>query len=132
MRSGASGGSPARWRRDYRRELPFCRQACRKPHGVVESFAFDRFQLSAVRRFVGAAAAEAGVDATRRSDVILAASELAANSIVHGGGTGEARVWREPGAFLCEVADSRRDRRRDGRPATSEPRSARTAAVCGS
>ena len=32
-------------------------------------------------------------------------SELAANSIVHGGGTGEARVWLEPNAFLCEVVD---------------------------
>jgi anti-sigma regulatory factor (Ser/Thr protein kinase) len=88
----------------YRRELPFS-GSLPEAHGAVENFAFDRFQLSAVRRFVAAAATEAGVDSTRRSDVILAASELAANSILHGGGTGEARVWSEPGAFLCEVAD---------------------------
>ena len=91
--------------RGEHRQLPFA-ASLREPRGVVESFPFDRFQLSAVRRFVDAAAAEAGVDAARRGDVVLAASELAANSIVHGGGTGEARVWPEPGAFLCEVVDS--------------------------
>jgi anti-sigma regulatory factor (Ser/Thr protein kinase) len=90
--------------RDEHRQFPFA-AGLAEPLGVVESFPFDRFQLSAVRRFVDAAATEAGVDGARRGDVVLAASELAANSIVHGGGTGEARVWPEPGAFLCEVVD---------------------------
>jgi len=94
------GGSTSR-----RARLPFARPLS-EPHGPVEHFPFDRFQLSAVRRFIEAAAAEAGVDRARRSDVVLAASELAANSIVHGGGTGEARAWREPDAFLCEVVDA--------------------------
>jgi anti-sigma regulatory factor (Ser/Thr protein kinase) len=84
--------------------LPFAR-SLPAPLGAVEIFAFDKFTLSAVRRFVLASAAEAGVEPSRHNDVILAASELAANSIIHGGGTGEARVWSEPDAFLCEVAD---------------------------
>lgn len=100
IRSTSHGGNPT----SPPRSLPFA-DALSAPHGVVEHFPFDRFQLSAVRRFVDAAAAEAGVDRTRRSDIVLAASELAANSIVHGGGTGEVRVWWEPDAFLCEVVD---------------------------
>ncbi len=75
------------------------------PAGEVEQLEFDRQKLSAVRRFVELAAASAGINGTRRSDIVLAASELAANSVVHGGGSGRARVWREPDAFLFEVAD---------------------------
>jgi anti-sigma regulatory factor (Ser/Thr protein kinase) len=75
------------------------------PSGEVEQLEFDRQKLAAVRRFVEMAAASAGIDGTRRSDIVLAASELAANSVVHGGGSGRARVWQEPDAFLFEVAD---------------------------
>jgi anti-sigma regulatory factor (Ser/Thr protein kinase) len=97
--SHGGGATPRRARLPFAKALP-------EPLGAVECFPFDRFGLSAVRRFIGAAAAEAGVDPARRSDVVLAASELAANSIVHGGGTGEARVWCEPAAFACEVVDA--------------------------
>ena len=72
---------------------------------ATDELNFDRTRLSAVRRFVGEAAELAGVSGGRRSDVVLAASELAANSILHGGGRGRVRVWAEPDAFVCEVAD---------------------------
>ena len=86
------------------RELAFA-GSLPAPQGDVEQIEFDRRQLAAVRRFVESAAESAGVEGMRRSDIVLAASELAANSVVHGGGGGSARVWREPDAFLCEVAD---------------------------
>ena len=37
---------------------------------------------------------------------MLAAHELATNSVVHGGGRGELAIWREPGALVVEVSDS--------------------------
>jgi anti-sigma regulatory factor (Ser/Thr protein kinase) len=37
---------------------------------------------------------------------VVAASELAANSILHGGGRGLASVWGEGGAVFVEVADA--------------------------
>lgn len=85
-------------------ELPFA-GSLPAPRGEVEQLEFDRQHLAAVRRFVEMAAESAGINGTRRSDIVLAASELAANSVVHGGGSGTARVWCEPDAFLFEVAD---------------------------
>ena len=37
--------------------------------------------------------------------LVLAADELATNSIRHGGGGGILRLWREPEAVVCEVRD---------------------------
>ncbi len=67
---------------------------------------FDRETLSAVRAAAGVEAAEAGLSEDRGADFVLAAGELATNSVVHGGGRGWATIWREPGALLLEVADS--------------------------
>jgi anti-sigma regulatory factor (Ser/Thr protein kinase) len=39
------------------------------------------------------------------ADLITAASELAANSVMHGGGSGTLRLWRENGSLLAEVED---------------------------
>lgn len=66
---------------------------------------FDRETLNALRAAAGVEAAEAGLGGDRGADFVLAAGELAANSIVHGGGCGTATIWREPGALLLEVAD---------------------------
>jgi anti-sigma regulatory factor (Ser/Thr protein kinase) len=38
-------------------------------------------------------------------DLVIAASELAANSVMHGGGSGTLRLWRENGSLLAEVED---------------------------
>jgi anti-sigma regulatory factor (Ser/Thr protein kinase) len=38
----------------------------------------------------------------------LAASELATNSIRHGGGAGTVAMWMEPGAMVVEFTDSGR------------------------
>ena len=37
---------------------------------------------------------------------MLCADELAANSLLHGGGRGELRVWRDGAALVCEVSDT--------------------------
>jgi anti-sigma regulatory factor (Ser/Thr protein kinase) len=66
---------------------------------------FGSLQLADVRRLVGQAAHEAGLDALRRADLVLAVSEVAANSVAHGGGAGRLRLWREGATTICEVRD---------------------------
>ena len=75
------------------------------PPLAARQLEFDRETLNAVRSAAGVEAAEAGLDPARAADFVLAAGELAANSIIHGGGRGSAAIWREPGALLFEVRD---------------------------
>ncbi|WP_225755012.1 ATP-binding protein [Actinotalea sp. Marseille-Q4924] len=67
---------------------------------------FERGDLAAVRRTVRRCAVSAGLDAGRTDDLVLAASELAANSVDHGGGRGSLRTWHDEGSVVVEVSDS--------------------------
>lgn len=67
---------------------------------------FDRETINSLRAAAGVEAGEAGLADDRAADFVLAASELAANSVIHGGGAGTAAIWREPGALLLEVRDA--------------------------
>jgi anti-sigma regulatory factor (Ser/Thr protein kinase) len=62
-------------------------------------------ELCELRAFVAQHAHGAGLSPQRSSDMTLAASELATNSVRHGGGSGTLRVWTEHDALLCEVSD---------------------------
>lgn len=62
--------------------------------------------LAQVRRVVRTWALGAGLSHRRSVDLALAVHELAANSMVHGGGQGMLRAWREPTFFVVEVSDS--------------------------
>lgn len=66
---------------------------------------FGEGELGSVRRLVGRACAAYGVDEDSADDLVLAVDELAANSLLHGGGRGVLRVWSEPGVLVCEVSD---------------------------
>jgi len=68
--------------------------------------AFDQDSLAAMRAFVGELAQDAGIEATRRDDLLLAVNELATNSVRHGGGSGVLRAWAEGRSLICEVCDS--------------------------
>ncbi len=61
--------------------------------------------LADVRTMVARAAGDAGLASDRTDDVVVAANELVANTIRHGGGHGTVRVWCAEGELLCEVAD---------------------------
>ncbi len=61
--------------------------------------------LAGLRAAVTALALEAGLSRDRAGDMALAVSEVAANSIRHGGGRGTLMMWHTPGAFVCEVRD---------------------------
>jgi anti-sigma regulatory factor (Ser/Thr protein kinase) len=67
--------------------------------------AFDARSLRAVRRFVAGEAVAAGLEAGRAEELVLAVSELAANSVKYGGGTGLLRLWRDDGHVVCEIRD---------------------------
>jgi anti-sigma regulatory factor (Ser/Thr protein kinase) len=78
--------------------------APRPTHAVRHHFA--GVEIAGVRRQVRAACREVGLAPSRADDLMLAAHELATNSVVHGGGHGEVAIWREPGALVVEVSDS--------------------------
>lgn len=68
-------------------------------------FEYEIDSLGELRRFVARHAVAAGLAEGRVSDMVIAASELGANSVSHGGGAGRARIWREDGAILLETHD---------------------------
>jgi len=61
--------------------------------------------VTAVRRLARDRATAAGLPADRVTDVQLVVTELATNSIEHGGGAGTVRLWVADGHFACEVRD---------------------------
>jgi anti-sigma regulatory factor (Ser/Thr protein kinase) len=67
---------------------------------------FGLDDLHDLRARVAATATAAGLAPPRVSDLVAAASELAANSILYGGGRGLATIWGEDGAVFVEVADA--------------------------
>ena len=69
---------------------------------------FGAGQLPAVRRVVFEHATQAGLSPHRTADVLVAVNEVATNSLRHGGGHGEMRLWVSGDAIVCEVRDSGR------------------------
>lgn len=70
---------------------------------------FDDDSLYALRAAVAAHATAAGLPPGRVEDLVIAAHELAANSIRHGAGHGRLRMWVHGEMLHCEIAD-------DGKP----------------
>ena len=62
-------------------------------------------ELAVLRSFVAEEAHGAGLTSERLGDLVLAANEIVANSLAHGGGRGTVRLWTEPGTVVCEVRD---------------------------
>jgi anti-sigma regulatory factor (Ser/Thr protein kinase) len=67
---------------------------------------FDAGRLRRARHSSVEYAEQAGLDADRVDDVLLAVGEMAANSLRHGGGSGVLRLWTDAGHVVCEVADA--------------------------
>jgi anti-sigma regulatory factor (Ser/Thr protein kinase) len=106
---GAGGASQinARYRQPGWHDSAFS-GALPEPAGAVRELCFDREQLPTARRLVAGAAADAMVATRRSQQLVLAVSELTANSVRHGGGTGTLRVWQDGATLLCEVRDAGR------------------------
>ena len=76
-----------------------------EPGGLAAEFVFDVDSLAQVRGLVRRCAAALGLGAAELIDFTLVASELATNSVRHGGGSGVLRLWREGPYAVCEVRD---------------------------
>jgi len=61
--------------------------------------------LAAARAAVAAEAVAAGVRPSRIQELLLAAHEVAANALTHGGGYASLRTWSEEHSFVCEIED---------------------------
>jgi anti-sigma regulatory factor (Ser/Thr protein kinase) len=85
--------------------LPFDRPVPPRPGGATP-LRFRFADLPRVRAFVADWAALAGLDEERAEDLVLSVNEVATNSIRHGGGGGELRVWSDDASVVCEVTDS--------------------------
>lgn len=79
-----------------------------EPPFPVPALNFGSGDLHALRSFVAEAAVSAGLARRRTDDLVLAASEIATNSLRHGGGEGTVRVWRHGEVVVCEVRDAGR------------------------
>lgn len=78
------------------------------PQGRVDLLAFSARDLRAVRSFVEGRSREVGLAGPRLDDFVLAANEVATNSLRHGGGHGEVQVWGGAGALVCDFHDTGR------------------------
>ncbi|MEX1102262.1 MAG: sensor histidine kinase [Actinomycetota bacterium] len=77
------------------------------PDPVVTPYGlrFGEADLHDLRAFIHRRAAAAGLDGSRRSDLVLAANEIATNSVRYGGGGGTLTVWEQADALYCEIQD---------------------------
>lgn len=66
---------------------------------------FDPHTLGDLRRVLHARLASLGFAERGERDLVYAVSEVATNSIEHGGGAGTVSLWASDGAVVCEVGD---------------------------
>jgi len=76
------------------------------PTEAVLRGSFGADDIPATRRTVAQYARSCGLPDDQVEVLELAASELAANSIRHGGGQGSVAMWLEPGAVVVEFTDA--------------------------
>jgi anti-sigma regulatory factor (Ser/Thr protein kinase) len=97
-----SGATAATWRDTL---LPEYDQPLGAPPAGAEALAYDT-DLVPVRRLVERHARAAGLTAERTVDLVLAANEVAANTISHTAAGGVLHVWHTGEEILCQVHDS--------------------------
>jgi anti-sigma regulatory factor (Ser/Thr protein kinase) len=84
---------------------PRCNRALSRPPVHAETLGYSD-DLRPVRSFVASRAAGAGLTPSRIPDLVLAISELAANTVRHTEGDGTLQVWHTRGELICQVADT--------------------------
>ncbi len=73
--------------------------------GDAALIAFERGGLGDLRAFITVRAEQAGLGQRPASALVAAVNEIATNSLQHGGGHGQLRMWTDDGWLLCEVSD---------------------------
>jgi anti-sigma regulatory factor (Ser/Thr protein kinase) len=64
-----------------------------------------RSDLARVRALVLEHAQEAGLPAARASDLVIAVSEVAANTLRHTASHGTLTIWHDEAELVCEIHD---------------------------
>ena len=82
-----------------------CERPLEAPPDNAHALAY-KADLASVRAFTSWHARTSGMAPDRMRDVVIAVSELAANSLRHGGGQGALSVWTAGGELLCQVEDA--------------------------
>ncbi|HEX4034001.1 MAG TPA: sensor histidine kinase [Solirubrobacteraceae bacterium] len=108
VREGARIGQSAAYAGAEALDSPFDAPLSDPPLGIAELAFNAREQLRQVRAFIAGYAREAGLAQQRISDLLLAANEVATNSLVHGAGEGVVAIWESDGTIICEVRDGGR------------------------
>ena len=93
-----------------------------EPALTAERFVFGAGQIRELRTLVAARAAAAGLSVWRAADLVLAANELATNSVRHGRGYGEARLLGRARRARLRDQGRRPDPRSDARTPASRGR----------
>jgi anti-sigma regulatory factor (Ser/Thr protein kinase) len=75
------------------------------PRAPVAQLAFTGDQLATLRQLLSDWASGFHLGVERTQHLVLAVTELASNSVRHGGGRGRLRMWREEQTLLVEVQD---------------------------
>ena len=81
------------------------RRPLSEPSADAVEISFDSADLIALRSVVRRLAESARVRPEAAEDLVLAAHEVATNSVLHGPGEGVLRGWQEPHAVILEVSD---------------------------
>ena len=83
---------------------PECDRPLPAPPGFAQALGYGA-DLGPVRRLVADQAGKAGLAPERTADLVLAVSEIAANTLRHTSGDGVLRVWLTEQEILCQVQD---------------------------
>jgi anti-sigma regulatory factor (Ser/Thr protein kinase) len=75
------------------------------PPGDDATYLAYRTDLSKVRALVLQQALAAGLAEGRANDLVLAVSEVAANTLRHTQSAGTLAIWRQAGEVVCEIQD---------------------------
>jgi anti-sigma regulatory factor (Ser/Thr protein kinase) len=90
---------------DYDPQAPYAFVPLTAPCDPYDEFTYTRGDLPALRDKIAACAGRHGLSGRRLRDLHLAATEVATNSIRHGGGQGVLRTWREDRRLVCDFRD---------------------------
>jgi anti-sigma regulatory factor (Ser/Thr protein kinase) len=74
----------------------------------AERVPFYAADLAGLRSVVHRLCGQAGLSDDAVEDLVLAAHELATNSVRHGGGQGVLSAWTQPGSLVLEIRDAGR------------------------
>jgi anti-sigma regulatory factor (Ser/Thr protein kinase) len=82
-----------------------CDTALPPPPDRASRITYDD-DLREVRAMIARRATDAGMPAVRAADLVLAVSEVAANTLIHTPAGGSVSVWLADGEIICQVEDA--------------------------